>query len=86
MSDQNSFKEFYDLCEKRRLKAEAAMRKKWAEAAAIFDPLDEVSPPGWEGTVKAMKKHKDIDNPWALSWWMKNKGYKSHKKKDGTEK
>lgn len=39
----------------------------------------EVSPPGWEGTVKAMKKHKEIDNPWALAWSMKNKGYKSHK-------
>lgn len=35
-----------------------------------------VSPPGWEDTVKKMKKHPDeIDNPWALSWYMKNKGY-----------
>ena len=48
--------------------------------------LDEVSPPGFEGTVKAMKKHKDIDNPWALAWYMKNKGYKSHKNKDGSNK
>ena len=42
-----------------------------------------VSPPGWEGTVKKMKEEDDIDNPWALSWWMKGKGYKSrkHKKK-----
>jgi len=39
-----------------------------------------VSPPGWESTVKKMKKHKEIDNPWALSWWMKNKGYIPHKK------
>lgn len=46
----------------------------------------EVAPPGFEGTVKAMKKHKDIDNPWALAWSMKNKGYKSHKKADGTPK
>jgi hypothetical protein len=37
------------------------------------------APPGWEGTTKAMKKHGEIDNPWALSWWMKNKGMKSHK-------
>jgi len=44
------------------------------------EQLDEVSPKGWEGTVKAMKKHKEIDNPWALAWYMKNKGYKSHKK------
>ena len=33
---------------------------------------------GFEGTVKAMKKNKDITNPWALSHHMKNKGYKSH--------
>ena len=50
--------------------------------------LDEVSPPGFEGTVKAMKKRhsKEIDNPWALAWYMKNKGYKSHKNKDGSNK
>jgi hypothetical protein len=44
-------------------------------------PVTEKAPEGWEGTVKAMKKHKDeIDNPWALAHYMKNKGYKSHKK------
>lgn len=40
--------------------------------------IAEVSPPGWEGTVKHMKKHKEIKNPWALAWSMKKKGYKSH--------
>lgn len=44
--------------------------------------LDEKSPPGWGGTVKAMKKHKDISNPFALAWSMKNKGEKSHIKDD----
>jgi hypothetical protein len=48
--------------------------------------LDEKSPKGFEGTVKAMKKHKDIDNPWALSHWMKNKGYHSHRTKSGKKK
>lgn len=48
--------------------------------------IQEVSPPGFEGTVKAMKKHKEIDNPYALAWYMKNKGMKSHKKADGTMK
>lgn len=48
----------------------------------IEEVLNEEAPAGWEGTVKAMKKHKDIDNPWALSHWMKNKGYKSHKRQD----
>ena len=42
--------------------------------------FDEKAPSGWEGTVKALKKHGDeVDNPWALAHWMKEKGYKSHK-------
>lgn len=45
-----------------------------------LEPINEVSPPGWEGTVKAMKKHSEISNPWALAWHMKKKGYKSRKK------
>ena len=31
----------------------------------------ESAPPGFEGTVKAMKKHKDTSNPFALAWSMK---------------
>ena len=46
------------------------------------EELEEKAPEGWEGTVKAMKKHKEIDNPWALAHWMKGKGMKSHKKAD----
>ena len=41
--------------------------------------LKEKSPEGWEDTVKAMKDEPEIDNPWALAHWMKNKGYKSRK-------
>ncbi len=49
--------------------------------------LSEKSPKGWEGTVKALKKHGDeVDNPWALAHWMKNQGYKSHKKASGADK
>lgn len=44
------------------------------------ESTEESAPPGWEKTVKAMKKHDEIDNPYALAWSMKNKGYKSHKK------
>lgn len=50
--------------------------------------INEVAPPKWSGTVKAMKKHKEIDNPYALSWYMKNKGDKAHYKpmpKDSTK-
>jgi hypothetical protein len=45
----------------------------------------EVAPPGWEGTVKGMKRHREIDNPWALAWWMRSKGYKSRRKKRKSE-
>ena len=57
------------------------LKKKCKEAAGkTSDQIDEKAPEGWEGTVKAMKKHGDkIDNPYALTHWMKNKGYKSHK-------
>ncbi len=51
-----------------------------------FTNISEVAPPGWEGTVKAMKDSGEVDNPWALAWWMKNQGYKSHKKKSGAQK
>ena len=37
-----------------------------------------VSPPGWEKTVEHMKNHKEIDNPFALAWYMKNKGAEPH--------
>jgi len=50
------------------------------ELRSMEQSVSEVAPPGWEKTVKAMKKHDDIDNPYALAWSMKNKGYKSHKK------
>ena len=45
----------------------------------------EKAPKGWEGTVKGMKKHKEIDNPWALAHWMKKQGYKSHKKEESVD-
>jgi hypothetical protein len=51
-----------------------------ADARRQASSVGEVAPPGWEKTVKAMKKHDEIDNPFALAWSMKNKGYKSHKK------
>jgi len=42
------------------------------------DNMNEKAPLGWSGTVKAMKKKKKIDNPFALAWHMKNKGDKPH--------
>jgi hypothetical protein len=52
----------------------------FSELSSMENAVSEVAPPGWEKTVKAMKKHDEIDNPFALAWSMKNKGYKSHKK------
>lgn len=48
--------------------------------------MDEVAPPGWSGTVKAMKKHKKITNPFALAWYMKKKGDKPHYEPEKKEK
>lgn len=42
------------------------------------DILNEVAPPGWEGTVQKMKDHPEIDNPFALAWWMSDNGDASH--------
>ncbi len=38
------------------------------------DEVDEVAPPGGEKVVKALKKQKGVDNPFAVAWAMKNKG------------
>lgn len=49
--------------------------------------LNEKSPSGWSGTVKAMKKHKEkIDNPYALANFMKKKGNKPHYKPEDGDK
>jgi len=52
---------------------------------AMKEAVNEAAPEGWEKTVLAMKKHKEIDNPWALAHWMKKKGYHSQKKEEGKE-
>lgn len=52
--------------------------RKYIDIISENQTVNEVSPPGWSGTVKAMKKHPEIDNPWALAWSMKKKGAKPH--------
>ncbi len=42
--------------------------------------LQEKAPPGWSGTVAAMKRHKELRNPYALAWSMKKKGDTPHYK------
>lgn len=53
--------------------------------------LAEVTPPGYEHVVKGLKKNPDVDNPWAVAWWMKGQGIhpkkakaKKSKEDDGT--
>ena len=63
----------------KRVAKTMGLTKVAAEDAAevIGDLLNEVSPPGWSGTTKAMKtKHPEIDNPFALAWSMHKKGAK----------
>lgn len=62
---------------------EELQSKCWEASARSEQALEETAPEGWEGTIKAMKKHKDVDNPYALAHWMKGKGYKS--RKEGVE-
>jgi hypothetical protein len=75
---QSSMPEDLDSQFKSRMKRRQSMEgldkaiEKAAEEIAGMDKVA-VSPPGWSGTVKAMKKHKDITNPWALAWWMSKK-------------
>ena len=73
---------FFD--KKGNLKKDAADRVKKGRAERGVKITDktpdwmfkEKSPPGWENTVKKMKKYKEIDNPYALAWYMANKGDK----------
>lgn len=39
------------------------------------DECDESAPPGkGEDVVKALKRKKDVDNPYAVAWSMHNRG------------
>ena len=38
--------------------------------------LEGVAPPGWEPSIKKMKKSGEVDNPWALAWWLRKTGAK----------
>lgn len=44
-----------------------------------IEGLSEVAPPGEEDLVLALKKHKNIKNPWALAWSIHNKKLKNKK-------
>lgn len=59
-------------------------KPKFDDAPSLVKQIDmEVAPPGWENVIKKMKGQPGIDNPYALAYWMKNRGImpKSAKKK-----
>jgi hypothetical protein len=47
--------------------------------------LQGVAPPGWKHSVAKMKKHGDIDNPFAIAWWMQKRGAKPHREDRETD-
>lgn len=49
--------------------AQHAMRR-------AFPQAEEVTPPGYEKIVRGLKKSGRVTNPWAVAWWMKDKGIK----------
>jgi hypothetical protein len=51
------------------------------ELELLSKPKVAEAPKGWEPTVKKMKKHPEIDNPYALTNWIKDKGYQPGGKK-----
>ncbi len=55
-------------------------RPKTKPVGDIAEKKKAVTAPGFEPVVKELKKNKKVDNPWALSWWMKGKGYRPKKK------
>lgn len=48
----------------------------------VSEELKEIAPPGWEKSIKKMKKSGDIDNPWKLAWWHHKQGHKPSQKED----
>lgn len=53
--------------------------QKHEEMPSLSVMANEVTPPGFEKVVKALKKEKEVDNPWAIANYMKNKGDKPKK-------
>lgn len=56
-------------------------KEEWFE---VVNSLSEESPPGWSGTVKAMKKHMPDSKAFALAWTMYKKGANPHYKDQGS--
>lgn len=61
-------------------------KKEESVDTVALSALLEKSPPGWSGTVKAMKKHMPTDKAFALAWSMHKKGATPHYKAEPSTK
>ena len=68
------------MVKRRVLRAWHATHGKDEEVPAVLkastDDVEGTAPPGWKHSVERMKKDHGIDNPFALAWWMRNRGAK----------
>jgi hypothetical protein len=60
--------------------SECGMDESVCECGMNEVDVKEVTPKGYEKIVKGLKKSGDVENPWAIAWWMKGKGIKPKKK------
>jgi len=58
---------------------------KCKDCKRVWMPIDEVAPPGRERQVKALKKEKGVDNPFAVAWASYDKAHGKKPKKEGDE-
>jgi len=63
-----------------------ASKKVGLKSEGLIREVVAKAPPGWKKTVEHMKEHKEIENPFALAWYMKEKGDKPHPNKKRKKK
>jgi hypothetical protein len=69
----------YEALVRKFVRMGTSKKRAHREARSVMEcGLREKAPAGWEGTVKHMKKHPEIDNPYALSNYMKDEGMTPH--------
>ena len=52
----------------------------------VLNVFDGTAPPGWEPSIKKMKKSGEVENPWALAWHMRKKGMEPGGKSEAAAK
>lgn len=91
ISDEHAKEIAYKIGVAKYGKAQMTKAAETHKALKDKDALEESPPPGWHGTVAAMKQHHHtgkgkITNPYALANFMKNKGDEPHYKEQPSSK